>query len=245
MISLIAQRLKLKLAPALMDWSSCIEAVRGGRADMTLGNMGWTPPRASILQLTDAVYYTGKFTLMRKDMPIGERVALDDFKGRSLGTVTAFTIVPELKKVPGTSEIKLYDNTDACVRDVRAGRLDFAFLDTPTVGYMIEQNPDWDLKLIPTAPFAGYKFLGQKQVSVFGVNPDNTELFDALNQGVKWLWRSGNIAASLVRYGMGNPDYLIPPEPNIRLGADRDESNKVIGKFTHTPKDFASAFGPA
>ena len=242
MISLIAARLGLQVAPALMDWASCIEAVRGGRADLTLGNMGWTIPRADIMRLTDPVYYTGKFTLMRKDMPIGDRVTLDDFKGHSLGTVTAFTIVPELKKVPGATEVKLYDNMDACVRDIRAGRLDFAFLDTPTVGYMIAQNPDWDLKLVPTSPFPGYKTLGQKQVSVFGINADNPDLYDAINEGVRWLTKSGNTAKILSKSGMGNPDYLVPPETNPRSGVDRDDAGQQIGKFAHTPKDFSPAF---
>ena len=242
MISLIADRLGLQLAPAPMDWSSCIEAVRGGRADLTLGNMGWTVPRADIMPLTDAVYYTGKFTLMRKNMPIGESVTLEDFKGHSLGTVTAFTIVPDLKKVPGATEVKLYDNMDACVRDVRAGRLDFAFLDAPTVGYMISQNSDWDLKLVPTSPFPGYKTLGQKQVSVFGVNPDNPDLYDAINEGVRWLLKSGNTAKIMPKYGMGNPDYLVPPETNPRIGADRDDAGTLIGKFAHPVKDFSSAF---
>ena len=62
-------------------------------------------------------------------------------KGRSIGTVTGFTIVPEMKKVPGTTDVKLYDTSDACIRDVVAGRLDFAMLDAPTVDYMILQEP--------------------------------------------------------------------------------------------------------
>jgi ABC-type amino acid transport substrate-binding protein len=194
------------------------------------------------MQLTDAVYYTGKFTLMRRDMMSGDRLTLEDLKGHSVGTVTAFTIVPELKKIPGTSDVKLYDNTDSCVRDIRAGRLDFAFLDTPTVGYMIAQNPEWDLKLLPTAPFPGFKLLGQKQISVFGMSPENSDLFDAVNAGVGWLWRSGGIGHILSQYGMGNPDYLVPVANNIRLGVDRDEKNNVIGKFAHPFKDFSSAF---
>ena len=62
-------------------------------------------------------------------------------KGRIIGTVTGFTIVPEMKKVPGTTEVKLYDNCDGCMRDVVAGRLDFAVLDAPLVDYMILQEP--------------------------------------------------------------------------------------------------------
>ena len=53
----------------------------------------------------------------------------EDMKGRSVGTVTGFTLVPELKSVPGIGEVKLYDTSDGVMRDVLAGRLDMAVLD--------------------------------------------------------------------------------------------------------------------
>ncbi len=57
--------------------------------------------------------------------------------------------MPEIKKVPGTSDVKLYDNSDGCVRDVVAGRLDFALLDGPLVDYLILKNANWGLKQVP------------------------------------------------------------------------------------------------
>ncbi|MBY5406761.1 substrate-binding periplasmic protein [Rhizobium leguminosarum] len=242
MISLIAKELGLEPEPALMDWSATIESVRGGRADVMLGNMGWTMQRSQVLALTDPIYYTGKFTLMRKDAPVGDRLTLEDMKGRSLGTVTGFTIVPELKKVPEAKEIKLYDTTDACVRDIRAGRLDYGFLDTPTVGYMVQQNPDWDLKLIPTESYPQFKVLGQKQITLMGMNPQNLDLFDAVNAGIAWLWRTGANAHFLKKYGMDNPDYLVPSTNNPRVGVDRDEKGQIIGAWAHEVKDFSGVF---
>ena len=32
-----------------------------GRTDIMLGNMGWTPVRAKVLLITDAIYYAGTF----------------------------------------------------------------------------------------------------------------------------------------------------------------------------------------
>lgn len=244
MVTAIARQLGLRIAPALMDWAATIESVRSGRADLVLGNVGWAPARTQVLLLTDAIYYTGKFTLMRLDVKIGDRVSIDDLKGRSVGTVGGFTIVPELKKVPGTSEVKLYDTSDACVRDVIAGRLDFAFLDAPTVGYMIKQNPNWGLKLVPAQPFPGYKLLGQKQTTILGMNPENPDLFDAVNAGVAWLWKTGLNGKYLKANSMESDDYLIPipAENNPRIGVDRDEKGGLLGKWTHQPKDFSSAF---
>ena len=109
MVAAIAQKLGLGVTPSLMEWSATIESIRSGRADVMLGNMGWTPVRAKVMLMTDAIYYAGTFATMKKDKPL-DKVTIADMKGRSIGTVTGFTIVPEMKKVPGDHRSKLYDN---------------------------------------------------------------------------------------------------------------------------------------
>jgi ABC-type amino acid transport substrate-binding protein len=241
MIVAIAGKLGLAVKPSLMEWSATIESIRSGRADIMLGNMGWTPVRAKVMLVTDAIYYAGSFAAMKKDNPL-EKVSIADLKGHSIGTVTGFTIVPEMKKVPGISDVKLYDTTDGCVRDVAAGRLDFAFLDAPTVDYMILQNPGWGLKQVPVTHDDAFPQLTSKQHTVMGLSQQNPDLFDAVNAGVKWLWRTKLNAQCLAKYGVANPDYLVPPEPNPRIGVDRDASDNAIGPAAHTVKDYSSLF---
>jgi polar amino acid transport system substrate-binding protein len=178
---------------------------------------------------------------MKKTNPL-EKVTIADMKGHSIGTVTGFTIVPEMKKVPGTTDVKLYDTTDACIRDVVAGRLDYAVLDAPTVDYMILQNPGWGLKQVPVVHDAAFPQLTSKQHTVMGLNQGNHDLFDAVNEGVKWLWRTKLNSQLLAKYGVANPDYLVPPEPNPRINVDRDEKDNPIGPGAHVPKEFSSLF---
>lgn len=243
MISAISTKLGLKPRPMLMEFSATIEAIRGGRADVLVGNVGWTPARAGVMLLTDVAHYAGKYALMRSDQKIGDRVTIDDFKGLTLGTVTGFTGVPEMKLVPGITGIKLYDNSDACVRDIRAGRLDFGFLDTPTTAYMVSKNPDWGLKLVKVTPLPGFKVFSQKQLSVYGMNGQNTDLYDAVNQGVRWLWSSGLNAKILANYGMSDNDYVTAVDPDPRVGVDRDRDGRLVGKFAHAEKDYSALFG--
>lgn len=242
MINAIAERLGLKTKTALMEWSATIESVKSNRADIMLANMGWTPVRARVLRVTDAIYYAGSFAAMRGDTDVGPTVEIAEFEGRSIGTVTGFTIVPEMKKVPGTTGVKLYDTSDACVRDVAAGRLDFAMLDAPTVDYMILKAPDLKMKQLPITLDESFPQLTSKQHTVMGMSPDNVELFDAVNAGVAWLWRTGLNARLLAKYGVGNPDYLQPPPVNPRLGVDRDEAGRIVGAWAHEPKDYGDLF---
>ena len=241
MITAIAQKMGLTTTPALMEWSATIESIRSGRADVMLGNMGWTPVRAKVMLVTDAIYYAGTFATMKKDVPL-DKVTIADMKGRSIGTVTGFTIVPEMKKVPGTTDVKLYDTSDACIRDVVAGRLDFAILDAPTVDYMILQNPGWGVKQVPVVHDDAFPQLTSKQHTVMGMNQDNPDLFDAVNDGIHWLWKTKLNAQIMAKYGVGNPDYLVPPSPNPRIGVDRDAQGNLIGPGAHTMKDFSSLF---
>jgi Alcohol dehydrogenase GroES-like domain len=75
-----------------------------------------------------------------------------------------------------------------------------------------------------------------------GMNMNNHDLFDAVNAGVKWLWRTKTNAKDMQKYGVGNPDYLVPPAKNPRLGVDRDANGNILGPGAHTPKDFSSFF---
>jgi ABC-type amino acid transport substrate-binding protein len=242
MISIIAAKLGLKAKPAFMEWSATIESVKTGRADVMLGNMGWTPQRSKIMLCTDAIYYTGAFVTMKKDVALQDHVKVSDFSGHSVGAITGVTVIPELKKIPGVTDVKLYDTFDACVRDIAAGRLDFGVLDAPFVANMIQSDASLGVKQLPIASDPAYPIMSNKQHSVMGMNAQNPDLFDAVNTGVRWLWSTKQNAALLSKYGMSDPDYMVPPDPNPRLGVDRDAQGNVIGPNAHTTKDYSSLF---
>jgi polar amino acid transport system substrate-binding protein len=160
--------------------------------------------------------------MMKQSQPFSESIAVADMKGYSVGSVTGFTIVPELKKVPGTTDVKLYDTTDACIRDVVVGRLDLAFLDAPTVAYLIQQNPSWGLKQVPLDQDSAFPILTTKQHTVFGLNGENSDLFDAVNAGVAWLWRTKLNAQLLTSMASAAPHTTsrrIPTFGSVLIGA--------------------------
>lgn len=242
MIVAIAKKLGLAVKSAQMEWSATVQSVKSGRADIMAGNMGWTPARAAALAITDAIYYAGAFICMKQELPFSDSISVADIKGHSIGTVNGFTKVPEMKKIPGTTEVKLYDSSDGCVRDVVAGRLDFAVLDAPLVAYMILKNPNWNLKQVPVLPDPAFPQFTSKQHAVLGMSLDNPDLFDAVNQGVKWVWATKQNAASLHKFGIVSPDYMVPPAKNPRIGVDRDEAGNITGPGAHTPKDYSALF---
>lgn len=241
MIAAIAERLGLEVSPALMDWSAAIKSTRSGRADVVLGNMAWTPKRVQSLLLTDAIYYAETYWTMRKEQPFDRSVSTTDLVGRNIGTVSGFTFVPTMKRIPGISEVKLYDTTDACVRDIIVGRLDFALLDAPTIDYLILQNPNWNLKQVPIESDPQFPLSG-KTPTVMGMNLENHDLFDGVNAGVKWLWQTRVNEKILSKYGILNADYFEPPSADSRIGVDREKDGSILGPAAHEPKDYSALF---
>ena len=126
LIAAIAGKLGLEVNVVQMEWSALIQATKQGKVDLMLGSMGWTKERSQVMLLSDPIYYFGTFLLQKKTSSYS---TFEDMKGHSVGTVTGFTLVPELKSVPGIGEVKLYDTSDGVMRDVLAGRLDMAVLD--------------------------------------------------------------------------------------------------------------------
>ena len=236
----IAGKLGLNVKPALMEWAATIESVRSGRADCMFGNMGWSKPRSEVMAITDPIYYVTRFLVQKPGRNIDSVEAL---KGLTMGTVTGFTPIPDMKRIPGLAELKLYDTTDAVIRDVVAGRLDTAVLDGPTLDYLIARNPDWGLTQVAMKVNPDYPILTGRNHAVIGIAQTNCELFQAVNQGVAWVWRTGINKKALEKYGITNPVYFTPVEKPPRLGVDRDEANHIIGKMESCHADFSSTFG--
>jgi polar amino acid transport system substrate-binding protein len=148
-------------------------------------------------------------------------------KSHSVGTVTGFTLVPELKSVPGIGEVKLYDTSDGVMRDVLAGRLDLAVLDPGLVQYAISQHPGWDIHQVALKPEPDrFPIMSTKYYSIMGMYKELGDLEKAINAEITKAWAACENVASMSRYGLGDPDWFAPPAPDYRVGVDRPEGWK-------------------
>jgi ABC-type amino acid transport substrate-binding protein len=218
---LIAQRLGLQVVPHMMEWSAEIESTKQGKVDVMHGAMGWIESRSKIMLLTDPIYYFGTLLAQKKEHNWS---TFEDMKGRSVATVSGFTLVPELKKVDGIGEVKLYDTTDGALRDLIAGRVDMAILDPPLMQLAIQQNPSWDLHQVPLKPEPDkYPIMSQVYNVIFGINPNEKELYDAFNEQIAKIWADCTNVKVMAKYGLGDKSWFTPPPQgeNLRNGVDR------------------------
>jgi polar amino acid transport system substrate-binding protein len=220
---LIAERLGLEVEPHMMDWSAEIQSTKQGKVDIMHGAMGWIEERSKIMLLTDPIYYFGTLLAQKTE---NSWSTFEDMKGRSVATVSGFTLVPELKGVEGIGEVKLYDTTDGALRDLIAGRVDMAILDPPLMQLAINENPDWNLHQVELQPEPDtYPIMSQKYNVIFGINSELTELHDAVNQEIQKIWADCTNVEVMAKYGLGDQSWFVPPaaEENIRIGVDRPE----------------------
>jgi polar amino acid transport system substrate-binding protein len=215
----VAKKLGLEPVVQQMDWAAEIESTKQGKVDVMHGAMGWIEPRTKIMNLTEPIYYFGTL-LAQKAYHNWHTFA--DMKGHSVATVTGFTLVPELKKVDGIGEVKLYDTSDGVMQDLVAGRVDIAILDPPLMQYAIKEHPEWKIHQVALDPEPEkYPIMSTKYNVIFGVNKDEPELAEAMNAVIRDIWKDCTNVKTMANYGLGDKSWFIPPPKNPRVGVDR------------------------
>ncbi|MDB5851128.1 MAG: amino acid transporter substrate-binding protein family [Rhodoferax sp.] len=220
----IADALKLKVKPALMEWSGTIASVQARRVDVMAGTMGWTEQRAKIMTLSDPIHYFKNGITQSNKTNWSQ---LKDLEGKRVGTITGFSFIPELRKIAGL-QLTMYDTSDAAVRDLLAGRIDAVIGDPPVMQYAISRNPQWNVRFnafVDTNPdFPLLTGLGQV---VFGLNKDNPELAQAVNVEIAKLWQGCELKKIGSKYGLVQDVWYVPAGQNFRAGVDRPADWKL------------------
>ncbi len=217
----VAKQVGLEPSVVQMDWAALIEATKQGKIDVMHGAMGWLEARTKIMILSEPIYYFGTLLAQKEE---NNFTSFADMKGRKVGTVTGFTLVPELKGVEGIGEVKLYDTSDGVMQDLLAGRIDMAILDPPLVQYAIFRHPEWKLKQLPLTPeMEKYPVMSTKYNVIFGINKNEPELAEAMNAAIKQAWKDCLNVKAMAKYGLGDKAWFVPPEKNPRIGVDREE----------------------
>jgi polar amino acid transport system substrate-binding protein len=216
----IAERIGLEVKPVQMEWSALIQAAKQGKVDIMLGSMGWTDERSKVMLLTDPIYYFGTFLLQKKDTNYS---TFADISGHKIGTVTGFTLVPELKSIPNVGEVKLYDTSDGVIRDLVAGRLDMAVLDPGLVQYALLQHPEWNLHQVALKPEPDkYPIMSTKYYSIMAIYPEEKALYEAINAEIDKAWANCENVKSMATYGLGDKAWFDPPNPDYRTDRPKD-----------------------
>jgi ABC-type amino acid transport substrate-binding protein len=215
----IGEQLGLKVEPALMEWAAEIESVKSRRVDAMHGMMGWNEPRTKVINITDPIYYGGANITQKKTTKWS---TIKDLDGKTIATIQGFGWIDQLKVIPNTT-LKLYDTSDAAMRDMLAGRIDALFADPPLVQYTISQNPGWEIHAIPIKQDYDPKYstITGKYNVVFGLSKEAPNLLKAVNEKIAEIWTKCLNRQVSKKYGLDDPSWYEPGAENERAGKDR------------------------
>ncbi len=218
-MQIVADKLGLKVNPALMEWSAEIASVKSGRVDVMHGMMGWRKSRADVMSLSDPIYYFRATIAQKADSSMCK---ISELENKTVATITGFSWVDELKTIPGL-KLKLYDTSDAAMRDLVTGRVDALLADPPLVQYAISQNPSWGVhqKAFCEGENSDYPQLTKAGNTIFAANKENSGLIKAINGVIGELWADCSIKKIAAKYGLTDDHWFDPGPSNQRSGVDR------------------------
>lgn len=220
----VGEQLGLEVQPEMMEWAAEIASVKARRVDTMHGMMGWNKPRTEVILITDPIYYGGANITQTKDTKWS---TVKELEGRTIATIQGFGWIDQLKQIEG-STLKLYDTSDAAIRDLLAGRIEALFADPPLIQYAISKNPDWPIHAVPIKQEFDPKYstLTGKYNVVFGLSKEAPELLKAFNEKIAEIWASCKNIEVAKKYGLGDPSWFEPGSVNERAGIDRPDDWK-------------------
>ena len=134
-----------------------------------------------------------------------------DMKGKTLGTVRGSAQeleATELQKNFGVGDIRKYEAADPMLLDLKAGRIDAAIWWGFTFDYAIQQNPNYELKVVE---YMTPQYLGSDKLPAThnAFRKDGSEsLIAAFDAEIKRLLESGEGMAMMEKYGLTSTAYL-------------------------------------
>ncbi len=219
LMQMVAEKLGLKVKPNLMEWAAEIQSVKTRRVDIMHGMMGWNDQRIKVINISDPIYYGGANITQKKSTNWS---TVKELEGKTIATIQGFGWIDQLKAIEGAT-LKLYDTSDAAIRDLLAGRIEALFADPPLIQFAISKNPDWDIHAVPISQDFDkkYSLLTGKYNVVFGLSQEAPELLKAVNAQIAEIWANCTNRDVAKKYGLGDPSWFDPGPINQRAGVDR------------------------
>jgi polar amino acid transport system substrate-binding protein len=180
-----------------VPFGSLIPTLTSKRADLMSAPLFITPQRAEVVDFSDPVYGWGEGLVVAEGKP-ADYPELKALSGKIVGCLVASVQYEMLKKVDGIKDVRTYPDYIQLLADVRAGRLDVAMIDPPSIAYQIASHGITGIKRVENyTPVNAWK-IG------LAVNKGDRELLETVNGSLRKLKQSGQLKKILDGWGVGH-----------------------------------------
>ncbi|OZV77512.1 hypothetical protein CA850_22805 [Micromonospora echinospora] len=207
LLTKVAEKYNLKLAPMPTEFASQILSVRQGRADVGTG-IYYTEERAK------QVFYTRPNITDRLGALTLKTTAyenVDSLKGKPIASVNGFSYNEYLFTYYGKNNVKLFPSYAEASQAVLGGQVVAFMGSTGTAPGIIKSHPELNLHTFADGDFSLPANVSKSATYEY-VNCDNPGLADAIDQVYQELVDSGEWQKQLEQWGVGGAEYVPPAE---------------------------------
>jgi len=225
-----ARNMCLAVVPRESDWDGVLGNVQSHRVDLGIGGIGWGKERSEKGLFTDPVYYSPPAMAVVGD---ASYATVDDFRGKTVGTISGYLWEKAIKATDGIAEAKTYPDAVSMFSDLNSGRLDIGFIDPLLIPYEAKNNPGSKFKISyfaePTDAQVAAKpdLVNYRQLQIsFYLAAQAPKLKDAIDAEIRKMYANGKLEELITKYG-GDPAQFLKPaayQAKLRVGVDRDAS---------------------
>ena len=193
----IAADIGVKVEFTEVPFGSLIPTLTSKRAHIMSAPLFITPQRAEVVDFSDPVYGWGEGLVVIE----GKKADYPDLKslaGVIVGCLVASVQYEMLKKVEGIKDVRTYPDYIQLLADVKAGRLDVAMVDPPSIAYQIATHGIKGIQRVEN-----YKPTNAWKIGL-AVNKGDREVLDAINASLTKMKQSGQLKRILDGWGVGH-----------------------------------------
>jgi len=170
-------------------FDSLIPSLKLGKFDAIIAAMAITDKRAKQVDFTNPYYIdTVHFVAAKKSKLV---ISNDGLKGKAIGVQGGTTFQQYVKDIYGNIvKIKPYESNEQGLLDLKNGRIDAYFCDTPFITQWLKKGNNKDYTIVGK-PIESQKYFGSG--NGIAVKKGNKELLDALNKAIVKLKADGTL----------------------------------------------------
>ena len=192
----IAQHLDVEPRFNEVPFSGLIPSLKSGRADLMSGPLFITDKRAEQVGFTQPIYGWGEGVAVRSDSDKRYR-EFSDFSGQHVGALVSSVQHDMLKELDGT-DVTTYKNYVSLIADLRAGRIDAAIIDPPSIAYQLKSKSISGVELL-----TDYNPMKDWKIGM-AVEKGNEDLRQAVDAALTEMKSSGELLEILSDWGLGH-----------------------------------------
>ncbi|MDN5706885.1 glutamate ABC transporter substrate-binding protein [Corynebacterium casei] len=186
--------------------------LRNGEAHLIQGGYSITPDRMEIVDFAGPLLLTHQALLVRTDDSSIQ--SLDDLDGKILCSTTGSKPAQRIKEEIPAVQLQEYDTNSSCIEALSQGNVDALTSDAPILaGYAGQYDGDFEVLDMTKADGS---FFSDEWYGI-GLQKDDTEGVDAVNQALADMKESGELNAIIEEY-FGDLDSIEETTPGDLSG---------------------------